>query len=76
MLGMLGSSQMAQAEQQAYFMAAVCGIYGGKVAPVTGGVLVRDTGWSVIGAVGVARDTSDNDLVAVLAGIDAAGLSG
>ena len=44
--------------------------------PVTGGVLVRDTGWSVIGAVWVTGDTSENDLVAALAGIDAASLFG
>ena len=40
MLGMPGSAQMARAEQQAYFMAAVNGVYGGKVIPVPGGVLV------------------------------------
>ena len=70
---MPGSAQMAQAEQQAYPTAAVNGIYSGKVVSVTGGALVRDAGWSLISAVGVARDTSANDLVAPLAGIDAAG---
>ena len=44
--------------------------------PVTGGVLVRDTGWSVIGAVGVMGDTSAYDLFTSLAGIDAAGIVG
>ena len=44
--------------------------------PVTGGGLVRDTGWSVIGAREFTGDTSANDLVASLAGIDAAGLVG
>ena len=67
---------MAQAEQQAYPMAAVNRIYSGKVVSVTGGALVIDAGWSLIGAVGVARDTLANDLVAALAGIDAAGLVG
>jgi hypothetical protein len=42
MLGMPGSAQMARAEAQAYFMAAVNGAYGGKVVPVPGGVLVKD----------------------------------
>ena len=67
---------MSQAEQQAYPMAAVNGIYGGKVGPITRGGLVRDTGWSVIGAREFTGDTSANDLVASLAGIDAAGLVG
>ena len=76
MLGMAGTAQMARAEQQAYFMAAVNGVYGGQVVPVPGGVLVRDDTGAVIGAVGVTGDTSDNDAEAALAGIAAAGLKG
>lgn len=75
MLGMAGRAQMARAEAQAYFMAAVNGVYGGKVVPVPGGVLVRRDG-VVIGAVGVTGDTSDNDADAAMAGIIAAGLDG
>jgi uncharacterized protein GlcG (DUF336 family) len=76
MLGMPGSAQMARAEQQAYFMAAVNGVYGGKVIPVPGGVLVRDSNGEVVGSVGVTGDTSENDLTAALVGIDAAGFIG
>ena len=76
MLGMSGSAQMARAEQQAYFMAAVNGVYGGQVVPVPGGILVRDKKGSVIGAVGVTGDTSENDAEAGLAGIASAGLTG
>ncbi|MFO8125641.1 GlcG/HbpS family heme-binding protein [Yoonia sp.] len=76
MLGIAGTAQMARAEQQSYFMAAMNGVYGGQVVPVPGGVLVRDKRGSVIGAVGVTGDTSDNDVVAALAGIEAAGLIG
>jgi len=72
MLGMPGSAQMARAEQQAYFMAAVNGAFGGKVVPVPGGVLVKKDG-VVLGAVGVTGDTSDNDAEAAVAGIEAAG---
>ncbi|WP_377513032.1 heme-binding protein [Octadecabacter sp. R77987] len=76
MLGMAGTAQMARAEQQPYFMAAVNGVYGGQVIPVPGGVLVRDKRGNVIGAVGVTGDTSDNDAAAAMAGITAAGLTG
>ncbi|WP_044008408.1 GlcG/HbpS family heme-binding protein [Leisingera methylohalidivorans] len=76
MLGMAGTAQMARAEAQAYFMAAVNGVYGGQVVPVPGGVLVRDSAGAVIGAVGVTGDTSDNDAIAAMAGIEAAGLQG
>jgi uncharacterized protein GlcG (DUF336 family) len=72
MLGMPGSAQMARAEGQAYFMAAVNGAFGGKVVPVPGGVLVLKDG-AVVGAVGVTGDTSDNDAAAAVAGIEAAG---
>lgn len=76
MLGMAGRAQMARAEQQAYFMAAVNGVYGGQVVPVPGGLLVRDKKGAIIGAVGVTGDTSDNDAEAGLAGIAGAGLEG
>ncbi|HDZ80422.1 MAG TPA: heme-binding protein [Roseobacter sp.] len=76
MLGMAGRAQMARAEAQAYFMAAVNGVYGGAVVPVPGGVLLRDQQGIVIGALGVTGDTSDNDAVAALAGVAAAGLKG
>ena len=76
MLGMAGTAQMARAESQAYFMAAVNGVFGGQVIPVPGGLLLRDERGAVIGAVGVTGDTSDNDVIAGLADITAAGLTG
>jgi len=76
MLGMPGSAQMARAEQQAYFMNAVNGVFGGQVVPVPGGILVRDAKGNLLGAVGVTGDTSDNDVVAGLAGLEAVGLTG
>ena len=76
MLGMAGTAQMKRAEDQAYFMAAVNGLFNGQVVPVPGGVLIRDAQNRVIGAVGVTGDTSDNDAIAALAGIEAAELTG
>jgi uncharacterized protein GlcG (DUF336 family) len=37
---------------------------------------LRDKKGSVVGAVGVTGDTSDNDLIAAMAGIEASGLVG
>ncbi|WP_299640123.1 heme-binding protein [uncultured Ruegeria sp.] len=76
MLGIAGTAQMHRAEAQAYFMASVNGVFGGQVVPVPGGVLLRDRKGAVIGAVGVTGDTSDNDALAAMAGIEAAGLIG
>ena len=76
MTGMSGSALMQRAEEQAYFVNALNGAFGGQVLPVPGGVLVKDSRDRVIGAVGVSGDTSDNDAIAAVAGIEAAGLSG
>ncbi len=76
MLGIAGRAQLARAEAQPFFMGAVNGVFGGQVVPVPGGVLVRDGKGTVLGAVGVTGDTSDNDAATALAGIEAAGLVG
>ena len=44
--------------------------------PVPGGVLIRDAEGRLLGAVGISGDTSDNDEICALAGIEAAGLKG
>lgn len=75
MLGLPGSAQMARAESQTYFMDAMNGLFGGKVVPVPGGVLVRARKGAIIGAVGVTGDTSDNDAAAASAGVEAAGFA-
>jgi uncharacterized protein GlcG (DUF336 family) len=74
-LGMGSRSIMARAEQQAYFVAAVTSAVGGALVPVPGGVLVKDDGGTLLGAVGVTGDTSDNDEAAAVAGIEGAGLT-
>jgi uncharacterized protein GlcG (DUF336 family) len=76
MLGMPGSAQMARAEAQAYFMAAINGAFGGQVVPVPGGVLIKDSDGVTLGAVGVTGDTSEADADAALAGLAAVGLTG
>lgn len=72
MLGMAGTAQMQRAEAQSYFMAAVNGVYGGQVVPVPGGVLVRDSDGTIVGAVGLTGDTSDNDAICAAYGIKVA----
>lgn len=73
-LGMGSRSLMTRAEQQPYFIAAVTAAIGGSLVPVPGGVLVRDAEGSLLGAVGVTGDTSDNDEAVAVAGIEAASL--
>lgn len=47
----------------------------GELIPGPGGVLIRDASGQVIGAVGISGDTGDNDELAAIAGISAAGLT-
>ena len=75
-LGMgLGSRELARkAEQNPRFFAALAAASGGRLIPNPGGVLVRDIGGEVVGAVGVSGDQSDRDEACAIAGIEAAGL--
>ena len=74
-LGMGSRSIMGRAEQQPYFIASVTAAVGGALVPVPGGVLVRDESGTVLGAVGVTGDTSDNDEAAAVAGVEGVGLT-
>lgn len=74
-LGMGSRGLMDRAEQQAYFIAAVAEV-AGPMVPVPGGVLIRTSAGTLLGAVGVSGDTSDNDEEAAVAGIESAGFIG
>ena len=64
----------AVAKERPHLTAGVSDLSGGRILPVVGGVLIRDGSGTVIGAVGISGDTSDNDEAAAIAGIEAAGL--
>ncbi|MDZ4089696.1 MAG: heme-binding protein [Arthrobacter sp.] len=74
-LGMGSRAIMERAEQQAYFIAAAAAALGGRLIPVPGGVLVRDKDGTIMGAVGISGDSSDNDETAAATAIKAAGLT-
>jgi uncharacterized protein GlcG (DUF336 family) len=62
------------AVERPHFFQGVSGVSGGKMIPVAGGVVVKDGG-TPVGAVGISGDTSDNDEIAAIAGIEAAGFT-
>jgi uncharacterized protein GlcG (DUF336 family) len=76
-LGMgLGSRTIAaRSKNQPVFFGALANVIQGGFAPAPGGVLVRDGSGTLLGAVGVSGDISDNDEAAAVAGIEAVGLS-
>lgn len=63
------------AVERPHFVNGLIAAMDGNLVPVPGGVLVTDEAGAVIGAVGCSGDTSDNDEAAVVAGIEAAGLT-
>lgn len=65
----------AQAESRPHFLEGLSAVSGGKIVAIPGGVLIRDNKGKIIGAVGVTGDTSDNDEIAAIAGVEAAGLT-
>ncbi|MCX7325547.1 MAG: heme-binding protein [Hyphomicrobiales bacterium] len=73
----VGSRAIARmTAERPHFISAATHAIGGALIPVPGGVLIRDAGNAVIGSIGVSGDTSDNDELAAMAGIAAAGLKG
>ena len=56
------------------FIAALNSLFPKGILPVPGGVLIRERDGTLLGAVGISGDTSDNDELCAVAGIEAAGL--
>ena len=73
-MGFGGRELARRAEQMPAFFAALNAMSAGRMVPVAGGVLVKNREGQVIGSVGISGDTSDNDEICVVFGIDAAGL--
>ena len=73
-MGFGGRELARRAEKMPDFIAALNAIFAKGILPVPGGVLIRNAAGSLLGAVGISGDTSDNDEVCAVAGIKAAGL--
>lgn len=73
-LGFGGRELARRANALPQFFNALSAMSGGRMVPVPGGVLIRDTDGQIAGAVGVSGDTSVNDEVCAVAGIQAAHL--
>jgi uncharacterized protein GlcG (DUF336 family) len=73
-MGFGSRSLFERAEKAPMFFTTLAAASGGRVVTNPGGVLIRDAAGNVIGAVGISGDTSDNDELCGIAGIEAAGL--
>ena len=76
-LGMgFGSRELGdRAAKNPVFFGVLATVSHGRLVPVPGGVLIKDAGGAVLGAVGISGDTSDKDEACAVAGIAAAGLT-
>src|ERR1700733_3235452 len=72
-MGMGSRALFQRAQEQAYFVIAANTLAPGRLGPGPGGVLRQDGGVFLV-AVGASGDTSDNDEICAIAGIEAAGL--
>ena len=72
-MGLGSRALFERAKQQSTFINAMNALARGALVPVPGGVLVRNEGGTIVGAVGITGDTSDNDEACAIAGISAAG---
>ena len=77
-LGMgFGSRKLAdRTPRNAYFTTALQSMSEGKAVPAPGGILIRNAAGDVVGAVGVSGETSDNDELCAMQGVEAVGLKG
>ncbi len=74
-MGFGGRELARRAEQMPIFFTALNAMSDGRMVPLAGGVLVRNGEGQVIGSVGISGDTSDNDEICAVHGIEAAGLT-
>lgn len=74
-LGVGSRALSERAKAEPHFIASATAAIGGSLIPVPGGVLARDGSGRLVGAVGVSGDKSDNDEIAAVAGIEAAGFT-
>lgn len=69
----VGSRAVARmAVERPNFALGLSGASGGRIVPLPGGVLILRSG-KIIGAVGVTGDTSDNDELCAVSGVEAVG---
>ncbi len=64
------------AKDRPHFIQGAMSAISGGLIPIPGGLIIRDKAGIIVGSIGVSGDTSDNDELAALAGVAAAGFVG
>lgn len=69
-----GRALFQRAESQPFFIQSLNGLTHGEFLPLPGAVLVKDGGGALLGVLAVTGETPDNDEIAAVAAVAAAGL--
>ena len=73
-MGVGSRAFVRRAETAPAFFTAISSTSDGRLIPVPGGVLIRNSNGAIVGAVGVSGDLPDNDEACAVHGIEQAGL--
>ena len=73
-MGFGGRELERRAAKIPLFFNALSDLSGGRVVPVPGGVIIRTKSGTIVGSVGISGDTSENDDICAVYGIESAGL--
>lgn len=73
-MGFGGRELARRAEKMPAFFTALNAMSQGRMVPVPGGALIRDRSGAVLGAIGISGDTSENDEICVVEGVESQGL--
>jgi uncharacterized protein GlcG (DUF336 family) len=73
-MGFGGRELQRRAAKIPQFFNTLSDLSGGNMVPVPGGVIIRNDKGAIIGSVGVSGDTSDNDDICAIYGVESAGL--
>lgn len=74
-MGEGGRKLRGRGQNNPAFFNVLVALSDGNIIPNPGGVLIRDKGGDIIGAVGISGDTGENDELCAVEGIKAAGLT-
>lgn len=73
-MGFGGRELARRADKVPAFFTALNAMSGGRMVPVAGGALIRDPNGAILGAIGISGDTSDNDEICLIDGVESQGL--
>jgi uncharacterized protein GlcG (DUF336 family) len=74
-MGFGGRELARRAQEMPQFFTALAGIFPKGIIPLAGAVLIRNSANDIVGCVGISGDTSENDEVCAIAGIEAVNLA-